>query len=1166
MLSQQKERGMTMQDVTLREVTLADKYQQTSGRVYISGIQALVRLPMMQRERDSAAGINTAGFISGYRGSPLGALDLELWRAQAMLKRSAITFQPGLNEDLAATSVWGSQQVALHPAKVQGAFGIWYGKGPGLDRTMDVFKHANMAGTARFGGVLAVAGDDHGCQSSTLPHQSEQLFEAALMPILNPANVQEYIDFGLLGFALSRYSGCWVGFKAIAETVESAASVEIDNSRIVINTPTDFEMPRGGLNIRWPDPPMEAERRLHGPRMEAVAAFVRANAIDRIVVEPRHPRFGIITTGKAYLDVRQAFDDLGLTPDAVAALGIRLYKVGLTWPLERAGARRFAEGLQDVLVVEEKRGFIERQLIEILYNLPADRRPSVVGKRDEAGAPLLPSEGEITPTMVAKAITSRLERFGVSTPNLRQRIARLESFERVQNVAKLQRSPFFCSGCPHNTSTVVPEGSRALAGIGCHGMAIFMPHRKTVTFTQMGGEGATWIGQAPFVQDEHVFQNLGDGTYTHSGSIALRAAAAAGVNITYKILFNDAVAMTGGQPAEGGLSVPQIAHQVVAEGAKLIAVISDEPEKYSNPGIFPPRTVIAHRDELDAIQRRMRDTRGLTVIIYDQTCAAEKRRRRKRGEFPDPPRRVFINDAVCEGCGDCSTQSNCISVKPLATELGRKRQIDQSSCNKDFSCLKGFCPSFVTVHGGNIRKAKVTAQAVSADPLQSLPLPPTPRLHEPYNIVVAGIGGTGVLTVGALLGMAGHIEGKGVSVLDFTGMSQKNGAVTSHIRIAPSPDDLKAVRVGSGAADLLLGCDLVVTASSSVLALAEREVTNVIVNTYEQPTTDFITNPDLEFPGADMRKAVLDAAGDMRTDFIDATRLATRLLGDSIASNLFLLGYAFQKGFIPIGIEALDQAIELNNVSVAANRKAFAWGRLAAHNPAALPRSVEPVVLQQDESGLEWLIRDREGRLEAYQNAAYAKRYRALVDRAVMADKAVKCSGKFAEAVARNFYKLMAYKDEYEVARLYTDGTFLKKLNEQFEGDFKLSFHLAPPLLASRNENGQLTKATYGPWVMPLFRLLARAKGLRGTRLDIFGYTEERRAERALITRYETIVTHVADRLIADNYATAVKIADIPDGIRGYGHIKQAGMEAAARAEAELLNTFNASGSGRAAA
>ena len=1153
--------------MTMQDITLADKYERESGRVYISGIQALVRLPMMQRQRDLAAGLNTSGFISGYRGSPLGALDQELWRTQALLQRNQIVFQPGLNEDLAATAVWGSQQVALQPAKVQDVFGIWYGKGPGVDRSMDVLKHANMAGTSLYGGVLAVAGDDHGCQSSTLPHQSEQLFEAALMPILNPANVQEYVDFGLLGFALSRFSGCWVGFKAIAETVESASSIAIDSSRLTINVPTDYEMPSGGLNIRWPDPPLESERRLHGPRMDAVAAFVRANAIDKLIVEPRNPRFGIITTGKAYLDVRQAFDDLGLTTEAIAALGIRIYKVGLTWPLERQGARRFADGLQDVLVVEEKRGFIERQLVEILYNLPADRRPSVVGKRDEAGAVLLGSEGEINPSMVARAIVSRLERFGISSPNLRQRIARLESFERIQSTTKLQRGPFFCSGCPHNTSTVVPEGSRALAGIGCHGMAIFMPNRKTITYTQMGGEGATWIGQAPFSQDNHVFQNLGDGTYTHSGSVALRAAAAAGVNITYKILFNDAVAMTGGQPAEGGLSVPQIAHQVAAEGAKLIAVVSDEPEKYTNPGIFPPGTLIHHRDDLDAVQRRMRDTRGLTVLIYDQTCAAEKRRRRKRGEFPDPPRRVFINDAVCEGCGDCSTQSNCISVKPLATELGRKRQIDQSSCNKDFSCLKGFCPSFVTVHGGRIRKTAVAATAVSLDPFDVLPLPVAPRLHEPYNILVAGIGGTGVLTVGALLGMAGHLEGKGVSVLDFTGMAQKNGAVTSHIRIAPSPDDLKAVRIGNGAADLLLGCDLVVTASATVLAQAEREVTRAIVNTYEQPTTEFIVNPDMEFPAGEMRKTVADAVGESRIDFVDATRIATHMLGDSIASNLFMLGYAFQKGWIPIGFEALDRAIELNNVSVAVNRKAFEWGRVAAHDPNAILKMMQlRIVAPQETRDFDWLVRDRERRLTEYQNAAYSRRYRTLVDRAAAAERAMAGSGRFADAVARNLYKLMAYKDEFEVARLYTDGCFMEKLNEQFEGDFKLSFHLAPPLLARRNENGHLRKATYGSWLWMLFRMLAAARGLRGTALDIFGYSAERRAERAVIRHYEAIVEEISAQLNAANHALAVRIADLPDRIRGYGHIKAANMVSAAKEEANLVEAFRTSAKSQAAA
>lgn len=1142
--------------MSMQDVTLADKYKRSSGRVYISGIQALVRLPMAQQQRDVAAGLNTGGFISGYRGSPLGAFDQELWRQKALLEHHGIVFQPGLNEDLAATSVWGSQQVSLYPAHKAGVFGIWYGKGPGVDRTMDVFKHANTAGTSRYGGVLAVAGDDHGCQSSTLPHQSEQLFEAALMPIINPASVQEYLDFGILGFALSRFSGSWVGFKAIAETVESAASIDIDPARIVIQTPTDFEMPPSGLNIRWPDPPLEAERRLHGPRMDAVAAFARANAFDHVIVQPRQPRLGIITTGKAYLDVRQAFDDLGLSLTALAELGVRIYKVGLTWPIERAGALRFAEGLRDVLVVEEKRGFIERQLIELLYNMPADRRPSVVGKRDESGALLLGSEGELTPTMVARAVVSRLERLGAASANMRQRIARLESFERTTTSTKLMRTPFFCSGCPHNSSTVVPDGSRAMAGIGCHGMASFMPHRRTQTYTQMGGEGTTWIGQAPFVKDAHVFQNLGDGTYTHSGSIALRAAAAAGVNITYKILYNDAVAMTGGQPAEGSLTVPQIAHQVAAEGAKIVAIVSDEPEKYPDSSIFPKGTLIHHRDDLDLLQKRLRDTPGLTALIYDQTCAAEKRRRRKRGEFPDPPKRVFINDAVCEGCGDCSTQSNCISVKPLATELGRKRQIDQSSCNKDFSCLKGFCPSFVTVHGGAIRKAKPAAMSADADPTLSLPMPQMPALHEPYNILVAGIGGTGVLTIGALLGMAGHLENKGVSVLDFTGMAQKNGAVTSHIRIAPSPSDLNAVRIGHGAANLILGCDLVVTAGNAVIAQAEREVTRMIVNTSEQPTAEFVVNQDLDFPAADMRKTIVDAVGEDQADLVDATRFATRLLGDSIAGNMFMLGFAFQKGLIPIGYEAIDRAIELNGVSVTANRRAFAFGRSAAHDPDAMQRLMEPkLVAAIAPRGLDWVIEDRTERLTAYQNAAYAARYHALVERAKVAEAAVG-GGRFADCVARNFYKLMAYKDEYEVARLYSDISFTDKLSDQFEGDFKLSFHLAPPLLSRRDANGHLKKRAFGGWVLPLFRMLARMRVLRGTPLDIFGYTVERKAERALIDRYEQVVSELCASLKTDNLALATEIAALPDRIRGYGHIKEAAMTSTAARQHELLDLF----------
>src|SRR6201997_3239941 len=756
--------------MTLMQVGLDDKYRLDAKRIYLSGVQALVRLPMLQRERDRAASLNTAGFISGYRGSPLGMYDHALWRAKSFLQAKDINFVSGLNEDLAATAVWGSQQVGLFPgAKVDGVFGIWYGKGPGVDRSVDALKHANSAGTSRHGGALALAGDDHGCQSSTLAHQSEQVFAAALIPVINPATLQDYLDLGLYGFALSRYSGCWVGFKAIGETVESSASVTSDPERIDIVTPSDFEMPPGGLNIRWPDPPLEQEARLFGPKMAAVGAFVRANKLDKIVLDSKPARLGIITTGKAYLDLRQALADLGISERDAQAMGLRIYKVALTWPLEEVGATRFAEGLQNVLVVEEKRGFIEDQLKRILYNMDAWNRPSVVGKRDEAGGPLLPSEGELTPTIVASALVERLRRLGHNSPVLEQRLARLEAFEHpvtAQAPITLQRTPFFCSGCPHNTSTKLPEGSRAMAGIGCHGMALYVPARRTATITHMGGEGANWIGQAPFTSEQHIFQNLGDGTYTHSGLLALRAAATSGVNITYKILYNDAVAMTGGQPAEGGFSVAQIAHQVSAEGAKRLVIVSDDPSKYPPSGYFPAGATVHHRREMDRLQRELRDTKGLTVLIYDQTCAAEKRRRRKRGLYPDPPKRVFINDLVCEGCGDCSQTSNCVSVQPLDTEFGRKRQIDQSNCNKDYSCVEGFCPSFVTVHGGMLKRIK--NEAVDSGQLfADLPLPVPPKLDVPYNILVTGIGGTGVITVGALLGMAAHVDGKGCSGHDF---------------------------------------------------------------------------------------------------------------------------------------------------------------------------------------------------------------------------------------------------------------------------------------------------------------------------------------------------------------------------------------------------------------
>jgi indolepyruvate ferredoxin oxidoreductase len=1146
--------------IALRQTSLEDKYALETGRVYISGIQALVRLPMIQHRRDLAAGLNTAGFISGYRGSPLGVYDNALWQAKKFLASDQVHFQPGINEDLAATAVWGSQQVNLFPgAKVDGVFGIWYGKGPGVDRSVDALKHANSAGTSPYGGVLALAGDDHGCQSSTLAHQSEQIYAAAMMPILNPATVQEYLDFGIYGFALSRFSGCWVGFKAISEAVESSASVDVDVDRVKIVLPTDFEMPPGGLNIRWPDGALDMERRLHGPKMDAVAAFARINPLDHIVIDSKPARFGIITTGKAYLDVQQALADLGISEMAARTLGLRVYKVGLTWPLEREGALRFAEGLRDVLVVEEKRGFIEDQLIKILYNMDASRRPSVVGKRDETGTVLLPSEGELSPTMVARAIVSRLKRLGPVDQAFDQRLSHLESFEQIGATppSKTERTPFFCSGCPHNSSTKVPDGSRAMAGIGCHAMAMYVPARRTTTITHMGAEGANWIGQAPFTSEQHIFQNLGDGTYTHSGLLAIRAAGAAGINITYKILYNDAVAMTGGQPAEGSFTVDQIAAQVAAEAAKRVVVVSDNPEKYP-PGMFPPSIQVYHRDQLDQVQRELRDIQGLTVLIYDQTCAAEKRRRRKRGLYPDPPKRVFINDLVCDGCGDCSEKSNCVSVKPLETEFGRKREIDQSNCNKDYSCVNGFCPSFVTVENGTLRKLKSSAVSVAEDAFAKLPLPALKSLSEPYGILITGIGGTGVITIGALLGMAAHLEGRGCTVLDFTGLSQKNGAVTSHVRLAATPEDLAAVRIAPGGANLVLGCDMVVAASPSAISRIENGVTRAIVNDYLQPTAGFVIDTNIDFQTAAMKRSLRQSVGEKGINFVNATAAATALMGDSIATNPFMLGFAFQKGVLPLSLEAIERAIELNGVAVDMNKRAFAWGRLAAHDPSEVARAVRPLLREAEEPlAPENAISRRADFLTHYQDAAYANRYRDLVDEIGRAEAVRTPMSGLKDAVVTNLFKLMAYKDEYEVARLYTDGTFREKLGRQFDGAYTLKFHLAPPIFNRRDPiTGHLKKQAFGPWVFKAFGILARMKRLRGTPLDIFGYTEERKTERRLIGDYIALLREVARELTPENHKLAVLLARIPEQIRGFGHIKEKNLKAAKANEAELMKAF----------
>jgi indolepyruvate ferredoxin oxidoreductase len=1145
-----------------RDYTLEHKYTRRAGRVYLSGVQALVRLPLLQQMRDRAAGLHTAGFISGYRGSPLGGLDLELWKAKRHLREANVEFRPGLNEDLAATMVWGTQQIGLWPgAKYDGVFAMWYGKGPGVDRCGDVFKHGNAAGTARHGGVLCLAADDHACRSSTLPHGSELEFVSAMMPILNPAGVQDILELGLLGWALSRYTGRWVGFKTIAETVESSASVELDPEPRAIVLPEDFAMPPGGLNIRWPDPPLDQELRLHQYALQAAQAFARANRIDRVVIDSPRARLGIVTTGKSYLDVMQALEYLGIDARAASDIGIRVYKVGMTWPLEPEGIRAFARGLEDILVVEEKRAFLESQLKEAMYNWDHAVRPSIVGKYDESGEWILPSTSELTPARIARVIARRLARFFTSDA-IRERLQWIaaKEAELARPRANFPRAAHYCAGCPHNTSTAVPEGSRALAGIGCHYMVTWMD-RRTGTFTHMGGEGVTWCGQAPFTETQHVFQNLGDGTYFHSGSLAIRQAIAAKVNITYKILYNDAVAMTGGQPVDGTLTVPDLAWQVRSEGVSTIVVMSDDPERWLGSTAFPEGVEFAHRDELDAVQRRLREVPGVSVLIYDQTCATEKRRRRKRGLLEDPKRRVFINTLVCEGCGDCGSQSFCVAVLPKETEYGRKREIDQSNCNKDFSCVKGFCPSFVTVQGGDLRK-RGPAHPVD---FSTLPEPEfATDLAQPWNILVTGIGGTGVVTIGALVGMAAHLEGKGATVLDQTGLAQKGGAVTSHLRIARQPQAIHAVRIAAGEADLVLGCDMVVVNDYWSLSKIRAGRTRVVLNTYQAMPGTFTTRPDLTFPAAEILAAVTLALGGHAPDQLDATELATRLLGDSIATNPFLLGYAWQKGWVPLSKEALLRAIELNGAAVTMNQAAFQWGRLAAHDPARVrvaaglvDRPPGPAAALDDgvlSATLDERIARRAEFLTGYQNARYAQKYTSLVERVRAAESArVPGASALTEAVARHAFKLMAYKDEYEVARLFTCDEFRHRLRETFAGDFRLHFHLAPPLLARRDAAGRLRKAEYGPWVWAAFRLLARLKFLRGSVFDPFGYTAERRTERALIDAYFRDIEELLTELSPANHALAVEIASIPDRIRGFGHVKEAHLAKAKQRREELL-------------
>ncbi|WP_413718650.1 indolepyruvate ferredoxin oxidoreductase family protein [Silicimonas sp. MF1-12-2] len=1123
--------------MSTRDVTLHDKYDLTQSSVLLNGTQALVRLMLMQSARDKAAGLSTAGYVTGYRGSPLGAVDQQMMKAKSDLEASDIVFQAGLNEDLAATAVWGTQQAQLRgEGRYDGVFALWYGKGPGVDRSGDAIRHANMAGTSPYGGVLMAMGDDHTGESSTTCHQSDWAVVDAYMPVLSPAGVQEILDFGLYGYALSRFSGLWSGLKLMKDTVEVTSVVDGRPDRMSFVTP-EFDMPEGGLNIRLGDHWIPQEARVIDYKRFAAEAFSHANRIDRRVWGKPGAKIGFVAAGKNWLDLVHALGLLGIDEAEAERLGITTYKVGQTFPLDMKGFHDWAEGLDLIVVVEEKRKLIEVQIKEAIFDDRKGRR--VWGWRK--GAPdaeeLFPTRFALNPAMIAEKIGGILVDEGRDTDRIRAGVETVQAAKRADNAPEIaSRLPYFCSGCPHNTSTKVPDGSRAYAGIGCHFMAQWMD-RETSGFTHMGGEGANWIGEAPFSKTGHVFQNLGDGTYNHSGILAIRAALAAGVNITYKILYNDAVAMTGGQGNDGDLPPERIARELLAMGVRQVAVVFDEKEEPRREE-FPKEVTWHPRAELGQVQRRMRDIPGVSAIIYIQTCAAEKRRRRKRGAFPDIDKRVFINTDICEGCGDCGVQSNCVSLVPVETELGRKRAVDQSSCNKDFSCLKGFCPSFVTVEGGSLRRAAT----VEID-TGHLPEPVLPEIGLTHNVVITGVGGTGVVTIGAVLAMAAHLDGKGAGMMEMAGLAQKGGAVHIHCRLAKTPDDISAIRVAIGECDTLIGGDLVVSAASKTIALMAAGRTRGVVNSHEVVTGEFTRHPEFRIPGDRLQLSLEARLKDGLTLF-DANALAEKVLGDSIYSNMIVFGASWQLGQIPVARDAILRAIELNGAKVQDNRRAFEIGRWAALNPGEVEKVLASGVVDLPKT-LEEKIAFREAHLADYQSSRLAKKYRKLVDR--VDDPRLK------EAVAKGYHKALAVKDEFEVARLLADTR--SKAEVAFEGDLKLTYHLAPPLLGGRDADGRPRKRAFGERFAALWPLLARMKVLRGTPLNIFGYTSERRMERRLQRQYERDMAEIL-KAPGRNLEAAVGLAELPLRISGFGPVKEANAKTAARQREELLAAF----------
>jgi indolepyruvate ferredoxin oxidoreductase len=1163
----------TSAEPSLRDYKLNDNLWATNGTVFLTGTQALVRLMLMQRQRDASRNWHTQGFVSGYRGSPLGMVDQAIWRAGGKFSDAGIRFSPAINEELAATQVLGTQRVEADPQRqVDGVFALWYGKGPGVDRAGDALKHGNAYGSSPHGGVVVVAGDDHGCVSSSMPHQSDHAFMGWSMPIVQPANVAELLEFGLYAYELSRFSGAWVGMPALSEVVESGLTVDLDAvnaqasqwvSAQEVSALTQHQAPSTGLHNRWPDlPSLEIESRL-AEKIRAILAFAQVNRIDRHIIESDQATVGIITCGKAHFDLMEVLRRLNISTASLAQAGVRLYKVGLSFPLEPSRIKDFAKGLREILVIEEKGAIVETQLRELFYNAPADARPALIGKLDRQGKPLVSSIGELRPSRLIEIVGAWLAEHFPENKAFDQYLPQVCEFTPIvlapSAADSVKRLPYFCAGCPHNTSTKVPEGSTARAGIGCHFMANWMD-RSTVGLVQMGGEGVDWVSHAMFTKTPHVFQNLGDGTYYHSGYLAIRQAVAAKATITYKILFNDAVAMTGGQPVDGVTSVDRIARQVESEGVQRIAVVSDDIQKYAAiKKDFPSSTQFYDRSELDTVQRQLRDIAGVTVLIYEQTCASEKRRRRKKGELDDPPKRILINEAVCEGCGDCTVQSNCVAVLPIETAMGRKRKIDQTACNKDYSCAQGFCPSFVSVTGGATRKGSGSLakdKVGFSNAVNALPLPSPHKWAGPWDLLVTGVGGTGVVTVGAVIAMAAHLEGKAASVLDFMGFAQKGGSVLSFVRLAQAADSLNQVRIDTQQADAILACDMVVAASPEALQTARYDRTRVVINVHEIPVAESLKNPDADLKADLLVDKVRAAAGSQQVETLDAQALSEEFIGDTVTANIVAMGYAWQRGLIPISLAAMQRAIELNGVAIEKNLVSFSLGRLAAGNAAAL----RPVKKKSfaDETTSE-LIKRGSAHLASYQNKQWAEQFEALVQQVQRAEQS--CLGHddqlpLTRAVARSLLKLMSYKDEYEVARLYSDGSFERQVSEQFEGQPKLEIYLAPPLL-SRSKNGQPPKKMiFGPWVFPLFKLLAKGKALRGTRFDLFGYTHERRMERELISSFIRRITEITANLKQENLSIATQIAAVPLSIRGFGHVKIANVALARAREAELLHRF----------